>query len=123
VLVELEDGTLVNVEMQCDPRGASPKRWLYHWGSIFSDQLERGDEYERLEPVVCIAFLAHRSPEPERRFHAVYRVLEVHDGTTLSDALEIHLIELPRLERTVSRGATRRSSVGLGTFAARTPVS
>jgi hypothetical protein len=34
---------------------------------------------------------------PGTRFHSTFRVLEIHDGTPLSDALEIHSVELPKL--------------------------
>jgi len=54
ILVELPDGTRVNVEMQCDPRGFTPERWLYHWARIFAKGIERGDEFTDLTPVVCI---------------------------------------------------------------------
>ena len=34
---------------------------------------------------------------PATRFHGTFRVLEVHDHFELTDALELHVIELPKL--------------------------
>ena len=36
---------------------------------------------------------------PATRFHGTFRVLEVHDHFELTDALELHVIELPKLGR------------------------
>lgn len=102
VLVELEDGRIVDVEMQCDGRGALGARWLYHWARLFSSTLRRGEKYERLEPVVCIVFLAARTPA--NRFHSIYEAREIHDNVRLSDALAIHVIELPKLELAAAEG-------------------
>ncbi|MBI2388106.1 MAG: Rpn family recombination-promoting nuclease/putative transposase [Deltaproteobacteria bacterium] len=102
VLVELEDGRLVDVEMQCDPRGGHGARWLYHWARLYSGRLRRGDDYDELEPVVCVVFLGARTPA--HRFHSTYEVREIHDHALLSGVLAVHVVELPRLERASSEG-------------------
>jgi predicted transposase/invertase (TIGR01784 family) len=94
VLVRLADGTRVNIEMQCDRRGAIPERWLYSWARLYSEGIRRGDAYLDLAPVVCIVFL---DASTGRRFHSVHRVVEIHDHTLFTDALAIHVVELPRL--------------------------
>lgn len=94
VLVKLADGTLVDVEMECDARRGHGNRWLYHWARAYGGQLRRGDEYDALQPVVCIVFLDARTTA--QRFHAHYEVREVHDQRRLSDRLAIHVVELPR---------------------------
>ena len=43
VLVALDDGTRINIEMQCDLRGAVPDRWLYGWARLFSSGIDRGE--------------------------------------------------------------------------------
>ncbi|MBK7399689.1 MAG: Rpn family recombination-promoting nuclease/putative transposase [Myxococcales bacterium] len=93
ILAELPDGTRVNVEMQCDPRGFTPERWLYYWARIFAKGIERGDEFTDLTPVVCIVLL---DTERSGRFHEHYAVCEVERHTAFSDMLAIHVIELPR---------------------------
>ncbi|MGZ3419803.1 MAG: Rpn family recombination-promoting nuclease/putative transposase [Polyangiales bacterium] len=92
VLVELEDGARVNIEMQCDPRGALGQRWLYNWARLFSKGIKEGDAFADLAPVACITFL---DTSPHGRFHERFRALETETHRCLSDAFEIHLIELP----------------------------
>ncbi|MGZ5967523.1 MAG: Rpn family recombination-promoting nuclease/putative transposase [Polyangiales bacterium] len=94
LLVQLADGRRVNVEMQCDMRHALPERWLFHWARLFTEGISRGEPHKRLTPVVCIVFLDGRIGP---RFHAIHRLLEVHDHTQFSDALEIHTVALPRV--------------------------
>jgi predicted transposase/invertase (TIGR01784 family) len=102
VLVELADRTVIDVEMECDPRRAIGARWLYHWARLFSARIRRGEDYDRLEPVVCMVFLDARSPSG--RFHSLYEVREVHTHAPLSDVLAVHLIELPRLNQATPEG-------------------
>jgi predicted transposase/invertase (TIGR01784 family) len=64
--------------------------------------MRRGDGWEKLDPVVCIVFLD--DAQPSGRFHARYEVREVHDHTPLTDALQIHLVELPRLGQAAAEG-------------------
>ncbi len=100
VLVELADGRLIDVEMQCDARGADPKRWIYHWARLFSGRLRRGEPYSSLKPVIAIVFLDVKTDAS--RFHSVHHVREIHTGKRLSDVFELHLVELPRLAQHVT---------------------
>lgn len=93
ILVALPDGTRVNVEMQCDKRANTAERWLYHWARVFAKGLERGDDFTDLRPVVCIVLLNKRMRGP---FHQHFVLREEQHGTPFSDALAIHLVQLPR---------------------------
>jgi predicted transposase/invertase (TIGR01784 family) len=54
--VRLADGRLVDVEMQSQRRSGSRKRVVYYWAKNFITQLQRGDDYARLEPVIVVVF-------------------------------------------------------------------
>ena len=49
--VRLADGRLIDVEMQSQWRSGSRKRFLFYWAKGFITQLQRGDDYAKLEPV------------------------------------------------------------------------
>ena len=55
VMVELEDGTLMNMEMQV----ASFKYWinrvLFYIGKIYTGQIREGEDYEKLQKCVHVA--------------------------------------------------------------------
>jgi predicted transposase/invertase (TIGR01784 family) len=95
--VRLSNGRHVDVEMQSELHPSFTQRVLYYWARLHSSQLSIGDCYEKLCPTVSILFL-NQSLLPTRRFHSTFRVSEVHDHYDLSDALELHFVELPKLE-------------------------
>ena len=97
LLLELDDGTQIDLEMQADKRPAFRKRALFYWARLFGGQLERGDDYGKLKPAVSILFLDYREL-PGDRLHSIFHVLEAHDHSRFSDAFEIHVIELPKLD-------------------------
>ena len=95
ILVELKDGTLLDVEMQAQKRAAFRERTLYYWAKVYGDQLARGESYTALCPVISIIFLDYQELEGTR-LHSVFKLAEIHDQQTFSDHLQIHLIELPK---------------------------
>ena len=98
LLVELENRTRLDVEMQADKRGAFRNRALYYWARAFSGQMERGDGYQTLMPVISVLFLDY-SEIDARRLHSIFQLLEIHDHARFTDAIELHVIELPELTR------------------------
>ena len=93
---QLEDGTLLDIEMQSDKRPAFRERALFYWARLYGSALERGAEYHALRPVISVLFLDYRELQGER-LHSVFEVLEVHDQERFSDALALHVIELPKI--------------------------
>jgi len=50
LLVELSDGTRIDVEMQVARRAGLRRRAIYYWSRLYSGQLERGQPYTALRP-------------------------------------------------------------------------
>jgi predicted transposase/invertase (TIGR01784 family) len=96
VLVRLDDGSLVDVEMQTESRPGASARALYYWARLASSELHRGEQYVALRRVVLVLILGYRA-FPDAPFHGVFQVRERQSGVLLSDVLEIHSVELPRL--------------------------
>ena len=96
VLVRLDDGALVDVEMQTESRPGASARALYYWARLAASELHRGEEYAALPRVALVLILGYRA-FPDTPFHGVFQVRERQSGTLLSDVLEIHTVELPRL--------------------------
>jgi predicted transposase/invertase (TIGR01784 family) len=63
---------------------------------MHAGQLSRGDGYDELCRSVVVLILGFRELKGER-FHSLFRVREVHDSEELSEQLEIHVLELPKL--------------------------
>ncbi len=99
VLVELGDGTKLDVEMQSQRKGAFRKRVIFYWARRYCSQLEPGAEYQALRPTIVIVFTKYKElGEPEaKHLHSVFRILETRHHFPFHRDLEIHMIELPKL--------------------------
>jgi predicted transposase/invertase (TIGR01784 family) len=96
ILAVHDDDTRTDAEMQCDDRGATEQRALFHWARLYRDGLNRGDSFKELYPVRVVFILGY-AHLPGTRVHSIFQLREVHDGTRLSDDLEIHMVELSKL--------------------------
>jgi predicted transposase/invertase (TIGR01784 family) len=110
IFAELEDGTRLDIEMQCDRRPSFRKRALYYWARMFGGDLARGSEYDGIRPAISVLFLGYRELRGDR-VHSIFRLLEVHDHERFAEEMELHVIELGKLDRATSE--ERRDEAGL----------
>jgi predicted transposase/invertase (TIGR01784 family) len=89
-------GEVFQVEMQSWNQAALKERMLYAWGTLYKGQLERGDPYTDLRPVVSIWLLDHNTFREAAGFHHRFRVRDDAGRLELSSHLEIHVLELDR---------------------------
>ena len=116
--VRLADGRLIDVEMQSQWRSGSRKRFLFYWAKGFITQLQRGDDYAKLEPVIVVVFTDYRELASER-LHSTFRLLEVTHHEELCDDMEIHFVELPNLKKAYDQErAANRMLTGWSSFLA-----
>lgn len=92
VLIELNNASRINIELQIRALAYWDKRSLFYLAKLFTEGLLRGEHYERLKRCICISILDFNMDErPE--YHKVYRLRD-EIGYEFSDMLEIHVIEL-----------------------------
>jgi predicted transposase/invertase (TIGR01784 family) len=96
LLVDLADGTRVNVEMQAEARTGIRCRALLYGARAYGTQLGTGQDYTKLCPTVSVFFMVGRLLQGPR-FHSTFRVQEIHDQEVFSPALELHVVELCKL--------------------------
>ncbi|MDR1137730.1 MAG: Rpn family recombination-promoting nuclease/putative transposase, partial [Synergistaceae bacterium] len=91
----------LNIEMQIADEGNIERRILHYWGRGYTEEIKEGDDYSSLPRMINIAVVDFNVFEwrDETKFHSVFRVLEADEGVLFSDALEIHILELPKLKR------------------------
>ena len=98
LLVQLDNGTQVNIEMQSDSRPGFADRIVFYWARAFVNQLHRGQSYTQLEPVVSIVFTGYRVFRDIPCLHSTFYILEVKRHVRMTDVFELHLVELPKIE-------------------------
>lgn len=91
------DGTRINIEIQLDNRYDMERRTLYYWSCIFSDQMQKGMAYSELAQTITINILNFRYVRASNQYHSTYHIYEDTERFPLTDALEIHFMEIPKL--------------------------
>lgn len=92
-----EQGEHVNVEIQLANRFDMEKRTLYYWSRMYSAQMRKGMPYAELAKTVTINILNFRFLKATDRFHTTFHLHEDREKFLLTDALEIHFMEIPKL--------------------------
>ncbi|MBW7474833.1 Rpn family recombination-promoting nuclease/putative transposase [Paenibacillus oenotherae] len=89
-------GELLNIEMQLFNPYHMEKRTLFYWSEMYYHQIPKGSNYNILKKCVTINILNY-SCLPNNRYHSVFHLREDHTGIPLLDDIEIHVIELTKL--------------------------
>lgn len=92
VLMELNGDVVVDVEMQVRLLKHWIKRQLFYLAKMYTEELKRGEEYDKLRRCISIAVLDFDLMEGEE-YHSVY-YLRDRSGKNLTDLFQIHIIEL-----------------------------
>ena len=98
VKAETNTGEIINVEIQLKNEYNMIKRSLYYWSKLYEEQLSEGEDYSELKRTVCINILNFKYLKNDR-FHNGYRLKEIETQEELSGLLEIHFIEIPKLDK------------------------
>lgn len=92
VLVELNDDSKVNVELQIKMISHWDRRSLFYLAKTFTEELLAGEEYRKLKRCICISILdfdLDKTPE----YHKIYWLRD-KGGHDFSDLFEVHILEL-----------------------------
>ena len=91
-------GEHINIEIQVKNEYNMIKRSLYYWSKMFENQIIEGDNYNKLAKTVCINILDFKYLKNDK-FHNAYRLKEINTNEELTDAMELHFIEIPKLRK------------------------
>ena len=104
------DNTLVNVEIQLHKVDGMEKRMLYYWSRLYSKRLETSEDYTTLNRTVVISILAYKLFDRKlwAHYHSSFAILNTKDvSQKLTDDLELHVVELPKLQKKAASEMTR----------------
>ena len=115
VKVETRNG-LIDVEVQVQPHLHLKKRLLYYTSRMFVEQIDKGQNYGKLTRAVSIMIVDFELVKTDSAFHHRYRLYDRKNKLEYSDALEINVLEIPK----VQKDETSPVSTWLRFFAAKT---
>ena len=94
IKAEGQTGKRYNIEIQVANEGDYDKRALYYWGKLYTEQLRKGDPFEKLNKAIGIHILNFTSVTGTDKYHNTFHVLEKDSHIRYFDHLELHTIEL-----------------------------
>lgn len=93
-------GDQYDIEMQAQKYPAYPERSVYYLCKLYANQLDAGEFYEQLQPVIGIHFLNYEAFPEYSEFHLCFELRERrHHNLRLTDDFVLHFLELPKLEK------------------------
>ena len=96
------NGQHVDLELQVDNEGNYPERMMYYWAREYSAALLEGEDYINLPRTVIIGIVYFKMFESVE-YHSEYQALEVKRHTALTDKFNIHIFELVKLPKEISK--------------------
>ena len=97
VMVLLNNNTHINLEMQVANYKNWPERSVAYLSRKFND-LSRGKDYSKIEPVYHIGFLDFAPFEYHSEFFAKYHIRNDRDNFLYTDKFNLYVIELNRTD-------------------------
>lgn len=97
VHAQLEDGSRINIEIQLTNKHDMEKRTLYYWSRMYTSQMKEGMDYGELCRTITINIVDFRYLSHTAGYHSVFQLYETEEKFLLTDMLEIHFMELPKL--------------------------
>ncbi|EOQ09128.1 Rpn family recombination-promoting nuclease/putative transposase [Bacillus cereus] len=97
VSATLDTGTKINIEIQLNNSHDMIKRSLYYWGKLYTSQLQKGMPYNSLHKTITINLLNFVMFSEYEEFHTTGKLWNMQQQTILSDDIEIHVVEIPKL--------------------------
>lgn len=93
----LNDGSVIELEMQALNDRDMSERSLYYWARMYGKNVKASEKYEVLKPAICVNVLgfAHLK-EPNWRNE--YRVINIESKKQLNNHMQLVFLELPKLQ-------------------------
>ncbi|MHC1748013.1 MAG: Rpn family recombination-promoting nuclease/putative transposase [Cellulosilyticaceae bacterium] len=97
VRIKTVEGKQIDIEIQVVPTAFMPERTIFYWSKMYNSQIQPGDTYDELKKCITINIVDFKCV-PIDKVHTTFHLTEDEVGYRLTDVLEIHFLELPKLE-------------------------
>lgn len=72
------------------------ERTMFYWSKMYTGQIKPGDTYDKLKKCVTINIVDFKCT-PIKKVYSSYHITEDKTGYRLTDILEVHFLEIPKL--------------------------
>ena len=88
----------VDIEVQLRDLGNMDRRSLYYWSREFTSGLSAGQDYVETPDVIAINIVGYNTQFDVPDFHTTFHIWEDKYRVKLTDALEIHFIDMVKFQ-------------------------
>lgn len=88
---------IINIEIQLKNENNMIKRSIYYLSKMYEEQLSEGENYSKISRTICINILNFKYLRTSN-FHTGYRLKEITTNEELTDVIELHFVEIPKLK-------------------------
>lgn len=101
VLAKINNNEYCNIEMQIIDHKNSKKRILYYWAKKYTQEIQKGEQYNNLKRTICVLIADYEIGGLENiKFHSKWKIFEASEKKkVLTDDFELHIIELPKIRK------------------------
>ena len=93
-----KSGRIIHIELQVNKRSNFRSRVLYYAARLLGDQLQWGDDYDKLHQVISIVICDHDLLEEEESYINVYE-LRNRENRRFTNLLKVVILELPKIPK------------------------
>ena len=98
-MVELDDGSKLNMEMQVPYFEFWTNRVLFYECKVYTSQIKRGEPYETLKPCIHVSILDFIHFPEDKRCYRKIAFCDVETGKQYTNLMELHILELKKLPK------------------------
>lgn len=91
-------GDLIDIEIQNGNTPFYADRSVYYGGRLVNSALASGEEYDKMKKSIVISIINGKLFPHSEKLHTVFQLREPEQGFLLSDRLELHFIELGKVD-------------------------
>lgn len=102
IVATLNDGTIVNIEMQVKDYKNTVDRSLFYDAGLFHENLKEKEDYSEIPRIIGIWILNYNIFDTGP-FHERARLKRDYEDILLTDKLELHYIQLPKFKEKCKR--------------------
>ena len=97
MLVELEGGAKMNMEMQVSYFDCWTNRVLFYLGKIYTGQIKEGEDYDKLRKCIHVSILDFVHFPKDKKCCRKIVFCDAESGEQYTDLMELHILELKKL--------------------------
>ena len=100
----------IDIEMQIIDNHDIEKRILFYWSKLYLRQIKKGEGYEVLNRSISIIFLDYEIEKLKGLpTHTKWQIVNDKNGKiVLTEDLEIHIIEIPKINKMIEEGRLKK---------------